>query len=171
MPSTGKYSIWLIPRGAVYHKLDHLISLLSKSYRTPNFEPHVTLIGGVTGSENEILEKTAQLASLLRLFQIKLTQVNHFDEYFRCLFVRVEEVKPIVEANAKAREIFGKKDDLEYLPHLSLVYGNLTPETKEEIIAKIGRKFDLRFEVKSFSLFSTQGEVKDWYIVKEFPLK
>jgi len=165
------YSIWLIPTGEVYQKLAEIISKLSEEYSAPNFEPHVTLIGDLIDPEEEIISKTSKLADLIKPFKIKLEKADYFDEYFRCLFIRAEKTKEVVEANNITREIFGRASDQEYLPHLSLMYGNLDSKTKEKILTNLGREFNLSFEVKSIHLFSTTGEVKDWYIVKEFFLK
>lgn len=165
------YSIWLTPTGEVYRKLAEIISQLSKKYSTPNFEPHLTLIGDLLGSEEEIISKALKLAERLKPFEIKLKKADYFDEYFKCLFIRAERSKEVIEVNNIAREIFNLNPNLEYMPHLSLMYGDLSPETKEEILADLGKEFDISFEVKSIHLFSTTGEVKDWYRVKEFFLK
>lgn len=165
------YSLWLIPEGENYQKLKNLISYLSKKYQTPNFIPHVTLIGEVVGSQRAILDKTRQLVTSMKLFKIKLTKVDYFDEYFRCLFVKVRETKAIMKANSKAREIFKRQKDPKYLPHLSLMYGNFPRKIKEEIIKKIGREFNLNFSAETLYLYSTNGEVKDFYRVKEYKLR
>lgn len=47
MSETKGYSLWLMPYRKVYYKLKELISQLSKSHSSPDFEPHVTLIGEV----------------------------------------------------------------------------------------------------------------------------
>lgn len=161
------YSIWLIPAGEVYRKLAEIISQLSKKYSTPNFEPHLTLIGDLLRSEEEIISKTLELAEQLKPFEINLKKADYFDEYFKCLFIRAERSKEVIKANNIAREAFNLKLDPEYMPHLSLMYGNLSPETKEKILADLGKEFDLSFEVKSIHLFSTAGEAKDWSKVKE----
>jgi len=161
------YSIWLMPKGEVYRKLAEIISQLSKKYSTPNFEPHFTLIGDLLGSEEEIISKTLKLAGQLKPFEIKLKKADYFDEYFKCLFIRAEKTKEIIKANNIAREIFNLNSDPEYMPHLSLMYGNLSSETKEKILADLGKEFNISFEVKSIHLFSTTGEVKAWSKVKE----
>lgn len=161
------YSIWLTPTGEVYRKLAEIISQLSKKYSTPNFEPHLTLIGDLIGSEEEIISKTLKLAEQLKPFEIKLKKADYFDEYFKCLFIRAGKTKEVIEANNIAREAFNLEPNPEYMPHLSLMYGDLSPEIKEEILTDLGKEFDLSFEVKSIHLFSTTGEVKDWSKVKE----
>ena len=164
-----------MPTGATFVKLAHIISQLSKDYSTPSFEPHITLLGGVIGSEEEIVKKTAQTASMLAPYEILLTQVDYLDEYFRCLFINVEKTSEVMNANAKAREVFheyitSKHPATEYMPHLSLLYGDISSQTKEAIVKKIGREWNLTFEAASIHLFLTKGDVKDWHKLKEFPL-
>ncbi len=165
------YSLWLVPVGQVYDKFVDLISRLSKEYSTPNFEPHITLLGEEIGEEKEIIDKTSRLAALIKPYEAKLTNIDYLDEYFRCLFVRIKETSGVMGANLKAREIFNRKTDPVYMPHLSLMYGHFSPETKEKIIKEIGREFNKSFEVGSIHLFCTEGEVKAWHRVKEFMLK
>jgi len=165
------YSIWLMPTGRVYYQLSELISQLSKKYSTPNFEPHVTLLGNLIGPGEDLISKTLKLVEQLKSFEIKLKKADYFDEYFKCLFIRAGKSKEVIKANNIAREIFNLNLDPEYMPHLSLMYGNLNPETKEEILADSGKEFDISFEVKSIHLFSTTDAVKDWYRVKELFLK
>lgn len=164
------YSIWLIPTGEVHQKLAELISQLSKKYSSPNFEPHVTLIGDLLGVEEEIISKTSELANLLKPFEINLKKADYFDEYFKCLFIRAEKIKEIIEVNDITRKHFNLKLAPDFMPHLSLMYGDFDSETKEKILANLGKEFNISFEVKSIHLFSTTGEVKDWYKIKEFSL-
>lgn len=55
------YSLWLMPTGEAYGKFSNLIKRLAKEYNAPVFEPHVTLIGDLMGSENGVLKKVEQL--------------------------------------------------------------------------------------------------------------
>lgn len=170
MAKIGKYSLWLMPSENAYNKLAEIISGLSKKYSTPNFEPHVTLIGSLVGSEDDMIAKTSRLAIGIKPYQIKLTKIEYLDEYFKSLFVRVEETEDVMEVNLKARKIFSRENDSKYVPHLSLLYGNLSQKIKKEIIENMGN-VDISFFVKSIDIFSTKGEVKDWHRVKSFLLK
>jgi 2'-5' RNA ligase len=165
------YSIWLIPTGEIYQKLSKIISQLSRKHSAPNFEPHVTLIGDLLGSEKEIIDKTSELAKSLEPFEIKLNKAGYLDNYWRCLFIQAEKTKELIQANKITKKIFNRTSDPEYFPHLSLMYGDFSSKTKEEILADLGKEFDTSFEIKSLHLISTTGEVKDWYRVREFLLK
>ena len=77
------YSIWLMPEGNTKNKLTTLIEKLRLEYGGPNFEPHVTLIGGFVKEEKVLLEKTEQLASRLSQFTVSIKGASFHDEFFR----------------------------------------------------------------------------------------
>lgn len=166
--STG-FSLWLQPIGQAYDRLADIIKQLSEQYHTPLFEPHVTLIGGLIGKPEALVTRTAQLAKFIRPSIVTLTTVDYLDEYFRCLFATVEKTKWLADANTKARKIFHREDDPEFMPHLSLMYGDLSPTTKQRIIVEIGSRLEMSFPT-TLHLWSTNGTPQEWYKVQEFSL-
>jgi 2'-5' RNA ligase len=165
--STG-YSLWLQPTGDAFDHLAGIIAQLSAQYRTPVFEPHVTLLGGLTGNKDALAARTAQLAKLLKPNVIQLTTLDYLDEYFRCLFANAEKTPWLIDANTKARKLFHREDAPEFMPHLSLLYGDILPATKQAAIVQLGLVLDLEFPVASVHLVSTNGEPKEWYKIGEF---
>lgn len=168
---TNTYSLWLKPTGSIYQALTKIIKNLSNKYSAPIFEPHVTLIGGVNDSENNIIKKTLRLINSVKPIKIKLTRIGYLNEYYRCLFLIAEETESLMNANLKAREIFGHKQDTKFLPHLSLLYGNFNVKLKEEIKKSLRNEFDIEFEAKIIYLVSTRNRPKDWYEIKRFLLE
>jgi len=167
----GKYSLWLMPTDRLLVSLTEIIGELTQGRSALSFEPHVTLLGSLVGSEAEVVLGTRQLASRIAPYQIHLDKIDYLDEFFRSLFIRVEPTRPVLEANREARWIFERQQDPEYLPHLSLMYGHFPSWTKEQIIVRIGREFHERFEIRAIHLYSTEGEPRDWHRVEEFPLQ
>jgi len=171
MMEPQKYSLWLMPVGEFFARLAAIIRELSLNQPALCFEPHVTLLGKLLGWESELVSKTRVLASLIKPYQIQLDKVDYLDEFFRSLFIRVEPTYPVLDANRKAQILFRGRTDAEYLPHLSLMYGDLSAAAKEEITVRIGRDFRGEFEVKAIYLYRTEGEPKDWRQVERFPLQ
>jgi 2'-5' RNA ligase len=165
---SNKYSIWLMPEGEARERLKGVISLLGERYSTPLFEPHMTLIGGLPGKDN--IRKASGLASLLSPLAISLREAGYEEDYYRCLYMRAEETDALLRANEAAQEVFGRGDG-QFMPHLSLMYGELPAYIKEEIIGQMGGKCALSFRAESLRLFSTIGGPEDWRLIREFPLK
>ena len=171
--STATYSLWLMPIRDLYNKFATIVDTLSIKYASPKFEPHVTLLGSITTTEKEILEKTQKLARSIDSYTVNLTTVEYEDYYFRSLFVKAKKTPEVIDANRKAKEIFGMQTNQEYMPHLSLLYGDFSSTIKKEIIKKIGTDFISIFEVKSIHLFEAHEnlDISLWRRIKEFPLK
>jgi hypothetical protein len=82
----------------------------------------------------------------------------------------VQESGPLLAANRLAREIYNCHNEPRYMPHLSLLYGHFAPSVKRDIIAKLGKRFDLGFQVTCIELHSTFGDTRDWYSLGRFEL-
>jgi hypothetical protein len=103
MNGMRKYALWVMPEGEVFSLLEQTIRDFGERYSTPIFEPHVTLIGGISGSEEEVIAETFKLSKNLRPFTVTLGKIDSLDEYHRCLFLSVEETEAILGANLEAR--------------------------------------------------------------------
>jgi 2'-5' RNA ligase len=166
----SSYSLWLMPTGEVRRRLAGTIHDLSREYAAPAFEPHVTLAGGIVGSAREVAAKMRDLARQIPPFTVRLTEVDFLDEYFRCLFVRVATTHPIMEANKAAREVFHLEKQPTFMPHLSLLYGDLPSNVKGRIIASLGRRYDPEFKARSLHLYLIKGAPQAWRRVARFRL-
>lgn len=173
MTTIKEYSIWILPPEPVFARLAQIIAQICEQYSTPYFEPHVTLLGNLTLLEEEMFCTTQQLANFLKPFTLTLTTAGFLNEYFRSLFINVEQTEELMEANQKARTLFSRTQDPKFFPHLSLMYGNFPRETKEKIISEIGKDFQITFEVKSMclTLCSSNIPLKDWRRLAQFTLQ
>jgi 2'-5' RNA ligase len=166
-----KYSLWLVPEGIVNDRLEKTIKELSRKYNTPLFKPHVTLLGSIECSEEEILSKAGEVAGRIKSYEIKLTHTDMLDEFFRALFIRVEETQEVMGANTVARSVFDRNSGPDYMPHLSLLYGDFPEEQKKRILDETGRIYNLMFKAEHIYVYVTSGEVEAWRQVGKFSLK
>lgn len=168
-----RYSIWLMPKDEVYDILKSIIQELSKKYKTPPFEPHITLLGNAKSkTETEAIKKTKKIAKIVKVFQIELKEIGYLDDYFKALFLKAEKNKLLILANKIAKEVFNLKDvKKKYTPHLSLLYGDFSEKKKKEVISKNKLKKTFVFKVDSIHLFFTGGDIKNWRKIAEFSLK
>ena len=170
MTTTQEYSIWILPPEPVFDRLTQIIAQISKQYSTPYFDPHVTLLGDLTLREEEMVATTQQLTNFLKPFTLTLTTAGYLNEYFKSLFITVEETEELMEAHQKARTLFNRAQDPKFFPHLSLMYGNFSPEIKEKILSEIGKDFQITFEVNDMylTLCSSNIALKDWRKLVQF---
>lgn len=164
-----KYSLWLMPTGQVFEKLSNLVKRLAGKYESSVFEPHVTLIGGISSSKTEMILKTEKLSKAISPYTITLEEVSYSEHYFKALFVRVKNTSAVQETFVKAEQLFPVEGP--YMPHLSLTYGNFPPDIKQQMVIEVGDKFTDEFLVDTLYLYRTDNDkVEDWYRVKEFKL-
>ena len=168
---SSHYSLWLMPTGEARERLARMILELSRQYATPVFEPHVTLAGGIAGPTREVTSKMRDLARRIPPFTVRLAAVDGLEEYYRCLFIRVAPTRPIMSANEAARGVFNLKSQPAFMPHLSLLYGNLPPRVKERVISSLSRGFEAVFKVTSLHLYLTRGAPQTWRSVESWGLR
>lgn len=165
MTDKPRYSLWLLPAKAARERYAKLIRELSTRLATPVFEPHVTLLGELTGPVPELAARLRALAEELAPFELRLLEATYLDEYFRALFVEVALSRPLTEAHAAARQHFGRRLDPGYYPHLSLVYGDLENDQKEALLEDVGRYYDESVRVEEIALYTTAGSPQTWRCV------
>ncbi len=170
VPSEGEFSLWLLPPEPFFSRYREIIHRLSREYGTQTFPPHLTLLGSQRGEEAAMVEQTSQLARILTPVPIHLFDVGGRDEFFRCVIINAERSPELMEANRKAKKLFHARPDEEYLPHLSLVYGDLEPSQKAALIQQIESPSDDRFEVHTLRLIATGGGPEGWRLVRDFSL-
>ncbi len=165
----SSFFLWLEPTGKAHDLLAMTIAHLSQEHGGPLFDPHVTLLGDIAGRELELQHQTEQLAQALSPFDLSLTVPAFEDQYFQCVFMRVEETSTLLEAHTLARTLFHKEDAPAYMPHLSLLYGLYPTSLKEQIIGTLPTSLSLQFTASAVTLFRVEGSSpKDWRKVQTF---
>ena len=167
--ATG-YSIWMIPEGQVHEELTTTFHKLSKKFKSPKFEPHITLLGGITGPEKEVISKTYRLATKIKPFAIGLKQIGYQNNYLRSLYLCANPNPQLLSVNRLAKRIYGMKQG-EYLPHLSLIYAKLPERAKIKLIPSLEKGHEKEFKVNSLHLYKTYGHVSNWFEVARFSLR
>ena len=166
----SNFSLWLMPPRDTSQRLKQCILDLSRRFASPAFEPHVTLLGRLEGTETELRYRASILASRLTPVVIQLKDVASLNEYFRCLFIRVARSRSLLEAYRAAVETLGTVEQLKFMPHPSLVYANLDRDEKLRAIQEIGTSFHGRFQVRNIHLYSTTGSPEEWFCTGQFGL-
>lgn len=162
MSERSRYALWIRPFGDVAFSLRQRIKKLALEYNTPLFEPHITLISGLRGSESELIQWTNILADTFPPFEILLTKAGFDTEYYRCLYVYADKSKELQHARETAERLFEVSPDDHFKPHLSLMYGTLDRNEKERILNRMGREFHIRFDATNLLLIRTNGEPDEW---------
>lgn len=155
-------SLWLAPEGALRERLGLLIDALARRLGSPVFEPHVTLLGGLTLEESQVRVRCRSLARRIRPLPLRLGVIEGTEDYFRALYVRVLETDDLLAAQAVAREAFGRRLEPPFLPHLSLLYGHLSPARSEALASELKGEVPSGFLADRLEVVRTEGPPGDW---------
>jgi hypothetical protein len=163
------FSLWLMPPPAVRERYAGLIDRLAARLGTPRFEPHITL-GGCDGTEAQAVARVTALAAHLAPVAVQLGPLETTEQYFRCLYLRAERTAALLGAHRQAALACGVEPDAEFLPHLSLVYGELPKPVKENLLTELGGRLDEVFVTDRIALCLPEGDPSAWRLLGPYPL-
>lgn len=191
--ATSVYSLWLEPPPALASTSAGFIARYAGASggRCPNFDPHVTLAGGFVGTEAQAKEKSAaivaSLASAFGPLRCDAMEVSAGTRFHQCVYLRMVPTEQLANAHALAARAFGLEPGngggAPYMPHLSLVYGQLTDAQREDArhdaeTALLGNDAanvaDASFVAAEVTLWRTDIEdltCESWSRVDRYPLK
>jgi 2'-5' RNA ligase len=167
-PDTTGYHIFVEPQGELRDKMQSIINSLASSYRGPVFTPHVTLLPRISGySEEQVIEKTQELARSMSPHTVSLGALAGDPAFFRALYSEVSNPSELNQYHEIANQLFGLADVNEYKPHLSLFYGNISDETRAQMIEIIEYDVGESFEVNILHVYHTPGAAETWKKIAE----
>ena len=83
------YSLWITPPIKINGPLQKVITDLSAKYGSPEFEPHITLLGNISLDLEPLKQKVGLLVSKLKPFPISFSEVSFSTTYFQSVFVSI----------------------------------------------------------------------------------
>jgi hypothetical protein len=169
MTARPRFSLWLMPPPAARERYAGLIDRLAARLGTPRFEPHITF-GGCEGSETQALARATALAARLAPVAVQLGPLEATEQYFRCLYVRAKRSAALLDAHRQAALACGVEPDAEFLPHLSLVYGELPDTIKETLLVELAGHVGSDFIADRIALCLPEGDVPTWRLLGPFAL-
>ena len=161
------YAIWLMPTGEAYTRLSGLIGDLGTQYGGPIFEPHITLLAGLSGTPELMGDKMVQLANSFPRFSVHLTAPGYQDFYFRCLYMQVELSSELEHLYSEAQRIFDHSESQPFMPHVSLLYGTFPSDAKKGMALELPQDVPKTFEITALHVLQTETEdPQSWNIIQ-----
>jgi 2'-5' RNA ligase len=169
----SKYSVWLIPdrNSEAYRQLDDYISEYADEYEdAPEFEPHVTVLGGIKGDPNDITPKTRTLAAKYDPIDLQLTRVQCSTTTHQCVFALVEPTVHLLQLHDETAKSFDENPGM-YVPHVSLLYSDMSIEDRVSIAeSTTAEAFPETATATTLAVVETDGPVAAWDSVDEYQL-
>jgi hypothetical protein len=121
---------WLLPETAAREVFSREIKKLARQFGAPLFEPHVTIFVAPADSRapHEVLHKFEKVNIELTIHSIRFEE-----EFTKTFFVQFETNSALEQLGDAIWKASGARDRYLIDPHLSLLYANLPPETKQRL--------------------------------------
>jgi len=160
-------SIWLMPNNDIID-YSNIVQDICKSLGKKPIIPHITLVSSFDNTIDYSLKKLDQLFSNQKSFLIKSNGFLLTNHYFKSICMKIDMNNTIKKLRNKSLEHFQCKEDNNYIPHMSLVYGDFDDNIKKEIVEE-NKKLLSKNEimVSSIAIATNDEENLDWKIIKE----
>lgn len=163
------YSFWLTLDSENQRLFQKIITNFSLKYKSPNFYPHITLLSGFLGNENDLIDSLDYLSNKINNFKVYVSGIRYLDENFRSLFLDIKKNDKLEKYHILSAKLINH-NQVFFEPHLSLIYGLHSLKDKKKMIDEIG-KFPIELQIKSLCLAFNNELKLNWRIIKSNNLK
>ncbi len=164
------YSIWLQPSGREFERYQGIIKQLSKQFKTPVFEPHITLLSDIPTLTDDNIYHLSILAGLSSVFEAALMDIRIEDSFYKSLYINLINNDFFHELNHEVRAIFPDVT-YDFKPHLSLLYSKISEEDIKEIQIELSSSMERTLEIATLLIVDTNSKkVSNWKVIDTFPL-
>ncbi|GMI19341.1 hypothetical protein TeGR_g5790 [Tetraparma gracilis] len=181
------YSLWLCPAGEDLAALSSLIQGTARRCGTAGFVPHLTVLAGMNDAPlGELLEKMDAFERRMKhnfddlyVPEMDISGLGGRDLFFQSVYAVPAMTPTLATVNRTAVSVFGREGngcgyDAAWMPHLSLVYGDLGVADKARVMSDLAVSLvGHSFSFGSLQLWSTEGLHEDWRPVRvvDLPLE
>lgn len=164
------YTLWLVPPIEVMAECQSIIDEYGKKYLIHTFQPHITLTGGIRPEKNHLIELIESVLDDVKPLDITIPEISISTTFFQCVFARVTPTPQLLDLHVALRSACNIVAEDFFMPHMSLVYGDLPSIEKQHISNQIV------FPTTHFTcntVYLVDGQSKDistWKRIKEFKL-
>jgi len=180
-PFKDVFSLWLMAKEDEHRIWEVLISQLARENETARFAPHMTLLGlpdqpSTQPQVNELLIRGERLAQRLldypRTTAVEFVGIGSRNSYIQSLFLMGVPTRTLMDWFNEACSIFSKVASPAgiYMPHFSLMYGDLSIEKKLAIVRDLPMRFPCDITFDRLALYNCNGMPDEWHEVATWPI-
>ncbi|MCG2630964.1 hypothetical protein L6654_30480 [Bradyrhizobium sp. WYCCWR 13023] len=162
-------SLWLMPCPEDEAFLASLIGELAARFGTPNFAPHLTLRGDTNATFEPLHEDARAAAAASQPFAEPIAGIETTQAFFRAFYVRFAVSAPL----SRLKQRLDPQEAERFMPHVSLLYGNLPEVVKAPATAEFGQRLAGRAITFDRICVVRSGQdipIADWTIQASVPL-
>ena len=150
--------------------LNGIQNIVNKNLNSPKFQIHLTLLGPfIYLNENQILN-IQQECKNLSSFQIKPIDYGMTKNFFTSLFIKIDKSIFLMDFRKKFYSINPNLKTKNFMPHISLNYGNYKKNEKLSVINLLP-ELNFNFTIDKLCIVDVDETIYKWNIIKTFVLK
>ncbi len=160
------YAVWLLPKEDDSKYLSHIIEKLSKKYKAPQFQPHITVYG-VIDTSLSIIEKAVKDSVVgLTEFKVKKKSLHYSDNIWKSLYINLDYNTQLDKINNLLTAKLSQYGNYDFEPHISLIYKKMDNDEKLKIIGELDIKNE--FIINALTIIQYADDVSMWKSVRIF---
>jgi hypothetical protein len=167
------YSVWLMPEPVWQRTFMGAVRDLSARFRTPRFEPHLTLIGGSPFDRADLERKVEAALPGVAPFSQPIRDIVTGDAFFRSFYALFAAEGVLLDLKHRIDRAVRGVEAPEFMPHVSLLYGSVEPGAKAAAAAEYRAAMaglTVRFERVEIVRSGDEVPIEQWQSVAAFPL-
>ena len=164
-----KYSIWLLPEKDSRSRFRDIILRLSKKLKAPGFHPHCTLYGRLDIPIGKIIPVASYLSKSIDQFSTIVKKLKTGRTKWKSLYLTIEKKEEMEKSYNYCKKLFLSSRNYLFDPHISIAYGNFTPEKLHYATKGIDIPKHLSFS--SIAVVRTGENIEEWEVVFQRHLK
>ena len=149
--------------------LNEIKTLVQSKLKSPVFDTHITLAGPYLNIDKSFLNKLKTFGENNSVIMLNFDRYNFKQEMFKSFYISIKHSRDLEELRKNIYKL--NKFDLEknYLPHISLSYGNHDMKEKKMLISKLP-VFNKPIKMSKIALVEVDENINLWKILECFNL-
>ena len=149
--------------------LNEIKAIVQNKLKSPVFATHITLAGPYFNIDKSFLNKLKTFGESNSSIILNVDKYDFKQEMFKSFYISIKNSRHLEEIRKNIYEL--SKFDLEsnYLPHISLSYGNHEIKEKKILISKLPL-FSKPIKMSKIALVEVDEDINLWKILESFDL-
>ncbi len=149
--------------------LEKLQSEVNNKFKGPSFEVHMTLLGPFAVMDEHRINKIESICRTLKPIKVIPKCYDFDDKFFMAFYVKLKQTQPLLDFRSKFFDLDPILKKSDYLPHISLTYGNFSSRKKETFINQLVQ-LKKNFLLSKVCIVNVDEAVFSWKIIRTFKL-
>lgn len=144
-------------------------SRVNEELKGPNFEIHLTLSGPFTLMDENKINQIEKICKTLKPLEIFTDQYAITNNFFTSFFIEIKKTSFLLNFKNHFLNSNNKQSNKEFLPHISLTYGNFTRKEKDQLKNKLDL-LQTKLILNKICIVDVDEDKFSWKIIKTFLL-